>query len=116
MWSQCVCPSTSEPLTGPPSEASTSAWPSRRAPVPQSNTTSVPLPERSSRQEVLPPYRTVDGPGVGIDPRVPQKRMRIPAGCQQGTHSPDSCRPAGGSGRSGIEALDELDGELVETL
>ena len=45
--------------------------------MPQSNTTSVPPADRSSTQDVLPPYRTVDGPGVGMEPRVPQYRTCI---------------------------------------
>ena len=32
--------------------------------------------------EVLPPKRTVPGPGAAIDPRVPQNRTRIPLQCQ----------------------------------
>src|SRR5215207_2653626 len=52
------------------------ARPSSRAPVPQSNTTRVPASEISSTQDVLPPYRTVPGPGEAVDPRVPQKRTR----------------------------------------
>jgi hypothetical protein len=28
-------------------------------------------------QEVLPPYRTVVGPGVGMDPRTPQNLMVV---------------------------------------
>src|ERR1019366_6845188 len=31
----------------------------------------------TSRQEVLPPYRFVAGPGAAMDPRVPQKRKTI---------------------------------------
>jgi hypothetical protein len=38
---------------------------------------STPLAVRTSTHEVLPPKRTVAGPGFGIEPRVPQKRMRI---------------------------------------
>src|SRR5438105_89544 len=34
------------------------------------------LSARISTQLVFPPYRTVDGPGVGIDPRTPQNLMR----------------------------------------
>src|SRR5262249_36985587 len=33
-----------------------------------------PSAERTSTQEVLPPYRLVSGPGTGYDPRTPQKR------------------------------------------
>src|SRR6266487_2622274 len=33
---------------------------------------------RTSTQEVLPPYRIVVGPGVGIDPRTPQNLTRVP--------------------------------------
>jgi hypothetical protein len=31
---------------------------------------------RSSTHGVLPPYRTVRAPGLGMEPRVPQKRTR----------------------------------------
>ena len=37
----------------------------------------MPLSVRTSTHDVFPPYRTVPGPGVGTDPRVPQNRMRI---------------------------------------
>src|SRR5207247_9873277 len=52
--------------------------PSRRIPVPQSSTIVVPLFVRTSTQEVLPPKTAVFGPGVGIEPRVPQKHRCIP--------------------------------------
>jgi hypothetical protein len=32
---------------------------------------------RISTQAVFPPKRTVDGPGVGTEPRVPQNLTRI---------------------------------------
>ena len=95
MWSQWVWPRRIDPVTGsPPGRVcSTSARPRTRAPVPQSNTTSVPRPERSSTHDVLPPYRTVDGPGVAMEPRVPQYRMRMSAGCPM---------PAGDFARFGL--------------
>ncbi len=34
-------------------------------------------PWRTSRQVVLPPYRTVPGPGQGIEPRTPQNLMCV---------------------------------------
>ena len=34
-------------------------------------------PPQTSRQVVLPPYRTVVGPGDGIEPRVPQQRTEM---------------------------------------
>ena len=37
----------------------------------------VPSSSRSSTQDVLPPYLAVFGPGVGIEPLVPQKRTSI---------------------------------------
>ena len=94
--------------TRQPGDCSTSARPSTRAPVPQSNTTSVPPAERSSTQDVLPPYRTVDGPGAAIEPRVPQNRMRIAPGCSKpaahtrhaansrGSRQKPECRLSGG--------------------
>src|SRR6516225_4544795 len=55
-----------------------SRWsPSNRTPVPQSRITIVPLLVLTSTQDVLPPYRTVPGPGVAIDPRVPQNVIFI---------------------------------------
>src|SRR4029079_8597619 len=45
-----------------------------RMPVPASRMTTLPSPSVSSTQDVLPPYRTVDGPGDAIDPRHPQTR------------------------------------------
>src|SRR5450755_4752376 len=45
-----------------------------RAPVPQSKIRRSPLAVVSSTQEVLPPKWFVPGPGVAIDPLVPQKR------------------------------------------
>src|SRR6218665_149173 len=49
------------------------ASPSSRTPVPRSKMSSS-SPQRISRQGVLPPYRWVVGPGVGTEPRTPQKR------------------------------------------
>src|SRR2546421_12886650 len=51
--------------------------PSARAPVPQSNMKRAPALVVTSTHEVLPPKRTVSGPGTAIDPRVPQNRTRI---------------------------------------
>ena len=55
---------------------------SRCAPVPQSKIRRSPLAVVSSTQEVLPPKWFVPGPGVAIDPLVPQKRtlmsLRLP--------------------------------------
>ena len=42
-------------------------------PVPQSSTSSVPASVRTETHDVLPPYRTVVGPALAIEPRVPQK-------------------------------------------
>src|SRR5689334_12196978 len=61
------------PAIGRPSVRSMSARPSSRMPVPASRMISHPSSVRSSTQGVLPPYRTVLGPGLGMDPRVPQK-------------------------------------------
>ena len=61
-----------------------SSTPSPWAPVPQSSTTTVPASERTSTHDVLPPYRSVDGPALAIDPRVPQKVTFMPhVPCQQ---------------------------------
>lgn len=52
----------------------------------------VPLSERTSTHEVLPPYFVVVGPGFAIEPRVPQNwiRMRnyrfISKGCEEDCH------------------------------
>src|SRR5579864_6670710 len=50
--------------------SSSRARPSSRIPEPASRTISSPS-ERTSTQLVLPPYRTVPGPGTGIEPRTP---------------------------------------------
>src|SRR5215831_12674391 len=77
MWSQCACESRMLASPRPwPNAPSISDMPRFRAPVPQSST-SRPPPARSETQEVFPPYRTVDGPGAGIDPRTPQKEISI---------------------------------------
>src|SRR5665213_1022499 len=47
---------------------------SRCAPVPQSKISKLPLAVITSTQDVLPPKWFVPGPGVAIDPLVPQKR------------------------------------------
>src|SRR3954454_19378340 len=54
-----------------------SAAPSARAPVPQSKMMCSPALVVTATHDVLPPNRTVSGPGVAIDPRVPQKRTRM---------------------------------------
>jgi hypothetical protein len=64
------------PVMGDPFARAIKARPSSRMPVPASSTTSEPLGVRTSMDGVLPPYRTVADPGVGIEPRVPQKRSR----------------------------------------
>src|SRR5262245_2847806 len=38
---------------------------------------SPPSGPRTSTHDVLPPYRTVEGPGLGSEPRVPQKRIHM---------------------------------------
>src|SRR5262247_3401351 len=59
-----------------PFDDATSERPSSRMPVPASRMTSQSVSVRTSTHGVLPPYRTVVGPGDGIDPRVPQNRNR----------------------------------------
>lgn len=44
-------------------------------PEPASRIRRCPWPSSIVTQGVFPPYRTVRGPGVGIDPRVPQNRI-----------------------------------------
>ena len=61
-------------VNGPPCPGPSTAAASRCAPVPQSKIRRSPLAVVSSTQEVLPPKWFVPGPGVAIDPRVPQKR------------------------------------------
>jgi len=51
--------------------------PSFRAPVPQSKMSSVPSSARAATHGVFPPYRLVSGPAAAIEPRTPQKRIRI---------------------------------------
>ena len=50
------------------------------APVPQSKIRRPPLAVASSTHEVLPPKWFVAGPGMAIDPRVPQKRTLMGLG------------------------------------
>src|SRR5690349_1864452 len=64
------------PVMGDPFARAINARPSSRIPVPASRTTRAPLGVRTSIDGVFPPYRTVADPGVGIEPRVPQKRSR----------------------------------------
>src|SRR5688572_12419123 len=64
------------PVIGDPSAFAMSDRPSSRMPVPASSSTSAPVGVRTSTDGVFPPYRTVDGPGLGIDPRVPQNLRR----------------------------------------
>src|SRR4030095_3217060 len=52
-----------------------SSAPSGRAPVPQSNMKQAPPLVVTSTHEVLPPKRTVLGPGGAIDHRGPQHRL-----------------------------------------
>src|SRR5277367_3357631 len=76
MWSQCVWLSRIVARSG-----RGTLWlrsmPRGRAPVPQSKISRSPWLVMSSTHIVLPPNRTVEGPGVAIDPRVPQKRTRM---------------------------------------
>src|SRR5438045_5254274 len=77
MWSQCACERRMLASPRPwPNAPSIRDMPRLRAPVPQSSTRRPP-PARSETHEVFPPYRTVDGPGAGIDPRTPQKEISI---------------------------------------
>src|SRR5512141_3426921 len=55
--------------------AAISAAASGCAPVPQSKMRSSPPAVVSSTHDVLPPKWFVPGPGVAIEPRVPQKRI-----------------------------------------
>src|SRR5919106_6213731 len=57
--------------TAPSSDA-----PSARIPVPESRITRLPSSGRTSTHEVLPPYRTVSGPGDAREPREPQNLAR----------------------------------------
>src|SRR5688572_17021573 len=61
---------------------------SRCAPVPQSRISSSPLAVVTSTQEVLPPKWFVPGPGVAMDPRVPQKRTLMRERLPLGRHGP----------------------------
>src|SRR3954464_9771274 len=73
IWSQCVCPSRMLATTGCSARLrSDAARPC--TPVPQSRMRRAPLAVVTSTHEVLPPKWTVPGPGVAIEPLVPQKR------------------------------------------
>ena len=58
----------------PPSPSATSTWPSSWIPVPQSSTSSVPASVRTETHDVLPPYRTVVGPALAIEPASSPER------------------------------------------
>src|SRR5688572_5605584 len=79
MWSQWVWLMNRCRVSGAPCAASTSERPSSRIPVPASKIR-MSSPQRISTQDVLPPKPRVRGPGVAIDPRVPQKRTRMSRG------------------------------------
>ena len=49
-------------------------------PVPASKMNRRPSARRTSTQGVLPPYRTVEGPGLGMEPRVPQQMASMTGG------------------------------------
>ena len=84
MWSQCMWVIRRCPLVAClPDDARCS--PSARAPVPQSSTISEPESVLTSTQEVFPPNRRVDAPGVASDPRVPQKRILMPRSFRSGS-------------------------------
>src|SRR5215470_19047692 len=76
MWSQCTCEINRLRLIGREPNSFSRARPSSRIPEPASNTISSPS-ARISMQLVLPPYRTVPGPGTGIEPRTPQIFRRV---------------------------------------
>src|SRR5512137_426332 len=83
MWSQWVWVRKIFVRMGPFFKSFASIFPaSSRMPLPASTITSrSSAPKRSSRHAVLPPYFTVLGPGVGMDPRTPQnvRRMAMPS-------------------------------------
>jgi hypothetical protein len=85
MWSQWVWLRKMWATTGC---SAISDRPSSRMPVPASMMKRSPSRVRTSTQEQLPPYRIVLGPGEGIEPRVPQKRIFI----SPSTHAPPGSR------------------------
>src|SRR4051794_17830204 len=68
-WSRCRCVRKRWTWRTP---RRTRSSPSARMPVPASRTSAVSPSRSTSTQEVLPPYVTVSGPGVGNEPRQPQ--------------------------------------------
>src|SRR5262245_32085985 len=77
IWSQCKWVKSRLARIGS-SNSRDHDSPNSRIPLPASNTIRV-SPCRTSKHVVLPPYFSVRRPGVGIEPRVPQKRTVIPA-------------------------------------
>src|SRR4051812_17968881 len=73
MWSQCVWPRRMFASIGflPPAMRLAAR---ACTPVPQSRMRSAPLAVVTSTHEVFPPKWTVPGPGVAMEPLVPQKR------------------------------------------
>src|SRR6187397_1611753 len=74
MWSMCKCVSRMSSRRG-----SLYVSPTRRMPVPASRTMIVPSVPSTSTHAVLPPYRTVSGPALAIEPRVPHRQTRTSA-------------------------------------
>src|SRR5439155_16900953 len=72
MWSQWVCEIRIASRIGSEPNSRWSDWPRSLIPDPASRMMISPS-ARTSTQLVLPPMRTVTGPGVGIEPRTPQK-------------------------------------------
>ena len=81
MWSRWRCVRQMLIFCGP---SSASSAPSARMPVPASRMTRDPFAVTSTHV-VLPPVRTVSGPGVAIEPRHPQilTRTASPTPCSQ---------------------------------
>src|SRR5881227_2370428 len=80
MWSQWVCEIRIASRIGSEPNSRCNDWPRSRIPEPASRTMISPS-ARTSTQLVLPPYRTVPGPGVGIEPRTPQKITLVLEAC-----------------------------------
>src|SRR5512134_1697997 len=124
MWSQWVWEMRTVVSARGGRPAADSARAAASRPVPASRNTR-PVAPRTSMQGVLPPYRTVPGPGTGVEPRTPQKVSCIAPAPGDGKgllpdtapRSPAPCagsRPPGGRKQCGAVADDDLlprDGE-----
>src|SRR5436190_20713369 len=116
-WSRCRCV-RSRRMWRVPRFVSSSPRP--LIPVPASRTRTLPSSSATSTHDVLPPYRTVLGPGVGTEPRQPQIVTRTPASLLAPEDGDDADELVGvgeererGQGDLSLDAVDADDAEAT---